>query len=58
MPNIICNDTGLNQLQFVLLYICGLDAQNDNKAKHWDCYSDSVPTVPYQLLYLWQHITL
>lgn len=42
----------------VAVYICGLDAQNDNKRKQWDCYSDSVPTVPYQLLYLWQHITL
>lgn len=35
----------------------GLDVQCDNKRKHLDCYSDSVPTVPYQLLYLWLHIT-
>lgn len=33
MPNITCNDTRLNQLQFVLLYICGLEDQNDSLIK-------------------------
>lgn len=57
-PNIICNDTALNQLQCVLLYIRGLDAENDNKTKHRNWYSDLAARLPYQLLYLWQHITL
>lgn len=56
--SVICNDKTVIQLQPVLLCVCGLDAQIDNKEKHRDCYSDSVPSAPYQALYLRQHITL
>lgn len=56
--SVICNDKTVIQLQSVLLCVCGLDAQIDNIEKHRDCYSDSVPSAPYQALYLRQHITL